>query len=104
MLNRLLATQKISQEEYNLAVIEKIKIVKRTFSEVKAGYFTDWIRQRLISHFGKEDFISNGYKVTTTINWELQKKAEEEVWEGVKNIDKRHFYVIRRNFFHFYLL
>ena len=92
VLNRLLATQKISQEEYNLAVIEKIKIVKRTFSEVKAGYFTDWIRQRLISHFGKEDFISNGYKVTTTINWELQKKAEEEVWEGVKNIDKRQGY------------
>lgn len=92
VLGRLLKTGKITEEEYRIAVEEKVKLHKRRSKPVKAGYFTDWIRQRLIGHFGKEDFISNGYKVYTTIDWELQKKAEDAVWEGVKNIDKRQGY------------
>ena len=59
---------------------------------LKAGYFTDWIRQRLIEKFGKENLMSNGFEVVTTIDWALQKKAEDEVLKGVKAIDKRQGY------------
>ena len=46
----------------------------------------------MIAHFGKDDFLNNGYTVTTTIDWTLQKKAEDEVKKGVLLIDKRQGY------------
>ncbi len=92
VLKRLLVTQKITQEEYEQAIEENIKIQIRKPVPLKAGYFTDWIRQRLVAHFGKEDFITNGYEVVTTLDWAIQEKAEEEVKKGVRAIDKRQGY------------
>jgi penicillin-binding protein 1A len=92
VLSRMFKTQKITQVEYQDALKENIKMNLRESNEMKAGYFTDWIRQRLMDQFGKDDFMSNGYEVVTTINWELQKKAEEEVLKGVIAIDKRQGY------------
>ncbi len=92
VLGRLFKTEKITEEEYKAALAEEIKIQIRKPVPLKAGYFSDWIRQRLVAHFGKEDFITNGYEIVTTLNWELQKKAEEEVLSGVREIDKRQGY------------
>ena len=92
VLGRMYKTGKITEQEYNEALAEDIKIQIRRPVPLRAGYFSDWIRQRLVAHFGKEDFITNGYEVVTTLDWELQKKAEEEVLEGVKAIDKRQGY------------
>jgi penicillin-binding protein 1A len=89
VLGRLLKTGKISEVDYETAMNENIRMKIKEPNLMKAGYFTDWIRQRLVSHFGKKDFLTNGYTVTTTIDWALQKKAEEEVKKGVEEIDKR---------------
>ncbi|MEX0799463.1 MAG: PBP1A family penicillin-binding protein [Bacteriovoracaceae bacterium] len=89
VLGRMKDTGKISEIEYQEALKEEIRMKTREGHPMKAGYFTDWIRQRLIKKFGEEDFYSNGYEVVTTLDWSLQKKAEEEIWEGVKAIDKR---------------
>jgi penicillin-binding protein 1A len=89
VLGRLRDTNQISIDEYESAINEDIKIQIRKPVPLKAGYFTDWIRQRLVEHFGKDDFITSGYEVVTTLDWELQKKAEEEVLKGVRELDKR---------------
>lgn len=89
VLKRMYATEKISREDYEEALKEDVKIQIRRPVPLKAGYFTDWIRQRLIDQFGKEDFLTNGYEVVTTLDWELQEKAEKLVLEGVRGIDKR---------------
>lgn len=92
VLGRLKAGKKITEEEYQAALKEDIKIQVRKPNPLKAGYFTDWIRQKLTEHFGKEDFLTNGYVVVTTLDWELQQKAEKEVREGVRELDKRQGY------------
>jgi penicillin-binding protein 1A len=92
VLGRLLKTEKINEVEYEAALNEDIKIQIRKPVPLKAGYFSDWIRQRLMKHFGKEEFLTNGYEVITTIDWELQDKAEKEVLAGVKRIDRRQGY------------
>mgnify|MGYP001376130136 CR=1 FL=1 len=89
VLGRLLKTGKISQVDYEAAKNENIQMQLKQPNLMKAGYFTDWIRQKLVAHFGKDDFLTNGYTVTTTIDWVLQKKAEEEIQKGVVEIDKR---------------
>ncbi len=89
VLKRMFATGKISKEEYEEALGEDIRMKLREPNLMKAGYFTDWIRQRLIEEYGEEEFLTGGYEVTTTLDWTLQKKAEDEILEGVKAIDKR---------------
>lgn len=92
VLGRLYKTGKISQSDYEMALKENIRMKNRVPNEFRAGYFTDWIRQRLIEKLGKENLMSNGFEIVTTLDWSLQKKAEEEVLKGVREIDKRQGY------------
>jgi penicillin-binding protein 1A len=89
VLKRMYANHKISEDEYQLAVKEKIKYKLKKKTGFRAGHFTDWIRQKVVEEVGEESFLRNGYKIYTTLDWQLQQKAEKEVLKGVKNIDKR---------------
>lgn len=89
VLRRLRDTGKITNEEFERSISEKIKLRLRKTGEFKAGYFTDWVRRRVIEKFGEENFLTGGYKIVTTLDWELQQVAEKEVAKGVRAIDKR---------------
>ncbi|TDJ09501.1 MAG: PBP1A family penicillin-binding protein [Deltaproteobacteria bacterium] len=92
VLKRLLVNHKISKDEYQLALREKIKYQLRKKRGFRAGYFTDWIRQKIVAEVGEESFLRDGYKIYTTLDWHLQQKAEKEVLKGVKSIDRRQGY------------
>lgn len=89
VLSRMFQNKKITEEQYQEALDEKIKYFLRKPREFRAGYFTDWIRQRVIEKVGEEEFLTGGYKIHTTLDWGLQQVAEKEVLAGVKEIDKR---------------
>ena len=89
VLNRMHVTGKIDEKEYHKALDEKIKYKVKKKTAFKAGYFTDWIRQRMVKIVGEEKLLSDGYHVQTTLNWKLQQIAEKEVLKGAKKIDKR---------------
>jgi len=92
VLGRMLANGKISKEEYELAIKEKIKYRIKRGSEFKAAYFTEHVRQIAVELVGEENFLRNGFKVLTTLDYELQKVAEDEVLKGARGIDKRQGY------------
>ena len=93
VLTRLLNTNKIMEEEYMKAKNEILKFrIKKPNSLIRGEHFTDWIRQIVEKKVGKENFWRNGFRITTTIDWELQEKAEKYVREGVKVINKRQGY------------
>jgi penicillin-binding protein 1A len=92
VLKRLYETGKIDEAAYRLALQEKIKFRLRKKSGFQAAYFTDWIRQRMVELVGEESLLSNGFVIQTTLDWELQQKAEKEVNRGVREIDKRQGY------------
>ncbi|PIP91088.1 MAG: hypothetical protein COW01_01335 [Bdellovibrionales bacterium CG12_big_fil_rev_8_21_14_0_65_38_15] len=89
VLGRMFETGKITEEEYKAALDEKIKFRIRKLSGFKAGFFTDWVRQRVVEAVGEENFLSNGFVVETTLDWSLQEIAEKEIVEGAREIDKR---------------
>jgi penicillin-binding protein 1A len=89
VLKRMFETKKISEEEYQAALKEDVKMRIRIPNEVKGGHFTDWIRQEVMKAVGTEEFLTNGFTVMTTLDWSLQKKAEKAVKERVKELDKR---------------
>ena len=89
VLDRMLANRKVTQEQFDEAKAEKIKFYINKGNPFRAGYFTDWIRQKVMAKVGKEEFFNGGYRVETTLDWGLQKIAQEAVYEGAVGIDKR---------------
>ncbi len=92
VLKRMFETKKINEEEYQSGLKEDIKMRIRIPNEVKGGHFTDWIRQEVMKSVGTEEFLTNGFTVVTTLDWNLQKKAEILVKERIKELDKRQGY------------
>ncbi|POB13313.1 MULTISPECIES: penicillin-binding protein 1A [Pseudomonadati] len=89
VLGRMFANKKITKEEYQAALKEKIKYQLRKNSPFLAGYFTDWVRRQAIDIVGEEKFLTEGFTVQTTLNYDLQKTAEENIKIGAEEIDKR---------------
>jgi penicillin-binding protein 1A len=89
VLKRMYETKKITQAEYQAGLKEDIKMRIRKPNEVKGGHFTDWIRQEVMKSVGVDEFLTNGFKVVTTLDWALQSKAEKIVKDRVKELDKR---------------
>lgn len=89
VLKRMFETGKMTEEEYQSSLQENIKMRIRKPNELKGGHFTDWIRQEVMKTVGVDEFLNNGFTVVTTLDWELQSRAEKIVKERVKELDKR---------------
>lgn len=89
VLKRMHDTKKINAEEYAASLKEDIKMRIRKPNEVKGGHFTDWVRQEVMKSVGTDEFLTNGFKVVTTLDWTLQEKAEQVVKDRIKELDKR---------------
>ncbi len=91
VLDRMHKLKKITDAEYKEALAEKT-IYRLREDELKAGYFTEWVRQKVVDVVGEKSFLIDGYKIKTTLDWDLQKVAEEQIQRGIKEVDKRQGY------------
>lgn len=57
--------------------------------DVYAPYVAEMVRQEMLTRFG-EDALTHGYRVTTTIEPELQAAADAAVVAGLRIYDRRH--------------
>lgn len=91
VLDRMYKLGKITKSQFEDALKEKT-VYRLREDELKAGYFTEMVRQKVVEMVGEESFLVNGFKVKTTLDWELQKVAEEQLSKGIKEVDKRQGY------------
>ncbi len=82
VLERMFELGYISEEEKNTSQEETVIFEKRETNSGKALHFVMYIRDYLEEKYGLEEVLSGGLKVTTTINYDLQKQFEEIVKEG----------------------
>ena len=71
------------QEEEAVAKLPKVKFQPAEASTIKAPHFSFYVKQLLIDQFGEDMVEQGGLQVTTTLDYELEKKAEEIVKEEV---------------------
>ncbi|MFA6158512.1 MAG: transglycosylase domain-containing protein [Candidatus Paceibacterota bacterium] len=79
VLNILLDTKQISQAEYDKAKAEKVTFSPQTQYGIRAPHFVFFVKKYLEGILGTGALDSNGYKVITTLNLDLQNKAESLV-------------------------
>ncbi len=89
VIKRLYETGKINSEEYEAALKENLKMKIRQGHQYKAGHFTDWVRQEVSKIVGQDELLTKGFTIKTTLDWDLQSKAEKFVKNRVKELDKR---------------
>jgi len=83
VLDRMAKENYLTKEEAELAKKEELE-----FSEVresiKAPHFVLHIQNELFRRYGRTSLEEIGFRVYTTLDWEMQKAAETAVSEGVK--------------------
>ncbi|MEK7142254.1 MAG: PBP1A family penicillin-binding protein [Patescibacteria group bacterium] len=77
VLNKMTELGFITKDEAETAKKEKVVFINKGQNSIKAAHFSIYIRSYLEEKYGKDVVEQGGLKVTTTINYPLQQKAEE---------------------------
>ena len=90
VLQRMVDNGYISQSEAKAAASEPIITHKRSGVDgAAAPYFAEAVRRQMIKSFGEDVFYTGGLSIRTTIDPDLQKKADKAMIEGLEALDKR---------------
>ncbi len=94
ILERMLELHYIEKPAYEQAVKEVSTAEKRNFfqSELQADYIAEMVRQFMVERYGRDNAYSQGYKVYTTINSDLQQTAQTALRQTLLDYDARHGY------------
>lgn len=76
-------------EAKKVDTVAKIKPRETRYAGIKAPYFVLAAKDELENQFGNATVRRGGWKVTTTLDMSLQKKAEEVVASNVKNASSK---------------
>ncbi len=76
VLKEMLEDKKITQEEYDKAKNEKVEFLPDSSRGIKAPHFVMFVKDYLEKKYGADVLEQGGLKVTTTLNYEWQAKAE----------------------------
>ncbi len=93
VLKRLYEDHYITRQQMEDALAEPIHTV-RTVNPffVKAPYYSEYVRQYVISKFGREKLYGGGLKIYTYLDMSLQKSARKAIEAGLRALDKRQGY------------
>ncbi|GAB4222462.1 MAG: hypothetical protein Kow0076_3770 [Francisella sp.] len=81
VLDRMLELGFITADEYNQAIAEKVNFLPQSTTGIKAPHFVMYVREQLAKRYGEESLSERGFRVITTLDYDLQKEAERIVKE-----------------------
>ena len=92
VLSRMRALDFISDDVFEQGEMASVT-AKRHQSrvQVRAPYVNEMVRAEIVKQFGDEAY-SRGLNVYTTIRADIQQAANESLWNGLVNYDRRHGY------------
>ena len=82
VLKRMFELNHISDSEYESSKKEKVIFKSRDDNNGKALHFVFYVREYLESKYGRDMVESGGLKIISTLDWDLQKPAEDIVKRG----------------------
>lgn len=89
VLKRMKELGFVNEENYMKAIEEKVEFLPREPRGIKAPHFVIWVRELLAEKYGERAVEENGYRVITTLDYDLQKKAEEIISAHTENMEQK---------------
>jgi penicillin-binding protein 1A len=87
VLRRMLDNGFISRAEYERSLVDPLP-VRPNHRRYEAPYFIEILRQQLEAKYGEKIYTA-GLKIHSTIDYNMQKAAEDAVLNGISAIEKR---------------
>ena len=84
VLNRMKTLGFVSSKEYEKAKNENVSFLPQEPFGIRAPHFVFFVKEYLEQKYGKEAALGGGLKVTTTLDYNLQKQAEDIVLKYAK--------------------
>ena len=91
VLSRMLEAKLVTREEYETA-FNDVPLLKNKRSVHQDNYAADMIYQQVLKIVGKDRALGDGLKIFTTVDRELQKKAEELIRGQLLSIERHEGY------------
>jgi len=79
VLQRMRDLGMIKSADYENALKEKVAFLSRQAAGIKAPHFVMFVREYLVDKYGEEAVNNGGFRVTTTLDYGMQQKAEEVI-------------------------
>lgn len=89
VLNRMRINGFITIDEYEEAKGVAVEFQPQAVTGIRAPHFVMYVIEQLAEQFGEEAMAERGFRVTTTLDWELQKEAERIVAERAETNTER---------------
>ncbi len=74
----------ITEEEAESAKSKEISFAPPSLGTIKAPHFSLTVKDYLIEKYGREVASNSGFRITTTLDWDIQQIAEEVVTKGAE--------------------
>ncbi len=89
VLKKMLELKLINQEEFDAAMKEKVVFQPKSLAGIKAAHFVMYIKDYLENKYGDDMLQNGGLKIITTLDYDLQQKAEEIIKKYVIDNEKK---------------
>ena len=89
VLTRMLDQEFITEQEFIDASKEEVAFLERQDVNIKAPHFVFHVQEYVEQKYGRRAIEEDGLKITTTLNYELQKAAEEIVLRNATSNEER---------------
>lgn len=89
VLKKMYENKLITEEDYSTALKENVVFQPKTVGGIKAPHFVMYVKDYLEQKYGEKMLAEGGFTVITTLDWEMQQKAEEIVGRYVKENQKK---------------
>jgi len=90
VLSRMFELGYIDEQDYNNAKNEKVTFQPQKMANIAAPHFVFFVKDYLERKYGENTLTEGGLKVTTTLDYEVQKKAEEVAFIRSKENEKNY--------------
>ena len=93
VLNRMFEEGYITKQEVKNATDFVMNIQpKKNWYREKVPYYTEHVRKYIEKHYGQKALYTQGFKIYTSVNIEMQEIARKNVEAGLRAVDKRQGY------------
>jgi len=88
VLQRMKDLGMITKEEYDAAVNEKVLFLSKNDSSIRAPHFVMYVKEYLTKKYGEDEVTNGGLRVITTLDYEMQQKAEDIINKFAPSLEK----------------
>lgn len=89
VLDRMVKQKMISKGDYDTAISEKLVLAPQK-TDIEAPHFVMFVRDNLVNKLGEQKVTEGGFDVYTTLDLDLQNKAQEIVSKQIRDIKDKY--------------